>query len=175
MNTNDLDEIFITLLAENQRKIYSYILSAVSRRNVADDIMQQTLLLLWRNFSRYEAGTNFAAWAKEIAKYEIFNYRKKKAKDCILDYDALEKVMEASVELVKTSDMRIDALEGCLKKLSEKNRSLINYRYYEGFSCRKISKEFNCPVSTIYKTFARMHTSLHECVRRTMDIWEAQS
>lgn len=169
------EEHFIFLMSTNQRKIYSYILSAVARQNIAEEIMQQTLLVMWRNFSRFKAGSNFSAWGKEIAKYEIFNYRKKKAKEIFLDRESLNRVLEASRKIEKSSDQRMKALEGCLKKLTEKKRRLIHYRYNEGLSCSTIAERTNAPLFTIYKTLARVHATLQECVRRTLIIWETEA
>lgn len=169
------EEQFIFLISTNQRKIYSFILSAVSRQNTAEEIMQQTLLIMWRNFSRFQAGTSFSAWGKEIAKYEIFNYRKKKTKEIFLDRESLNRVLEASQKIEKSSDQRMKALEGCIKKLSEKKRRLIRYRYNEGLACSRIAEKMNSPISTIYKTLARVHASLQDCIRRTLVIWESET
>ena len=176
MNDNgSKEEGFIALLSVNQRKIYSYILASVGKRNIADEIMQQALLVMWRDFSHFKSGTNFSAWGKEIAKYEIFNYRKSRIKTFCLDAEALEKVMQTSQQLEAVSDQRMEAMQGCLKKLSEKKRSLIYYRYNNGYSCIEISEKMNCPVSTVYKTFVRIHTALQDCIRSTLAIWDAQS
>jgi RNA polymerase sigma-70 factor (ECF subfamily) len=175
MKPNGPEEQFIFLLSTNQRKIYSYILTAVGRQTVAEEIMQQTLLVMWRNFTRFEEGTNFSAWGKEIAKYEVFNYRKKKTRELFLDEESLDKILNVSQKIAQSSDQRIKALDGCLKKLTEKKRCLIHYRYSEGLSCSLIAEKVNSPVSTIYKTFVRVHASLLDCIRRTLLIWEAEA
>jgi RNA polymerase sigma-70 factor (ECF subfamily) len=175
MKPKNQEEQFIYLMSTHQRKIYSYVLTAVGRQTIAEEIMQQTFLMMWRNFSRFEEGTNFSAWGKEIAKYEIFNYRKKKAKELFLDHESLNRVLEAAQEVEKASDQRIKALDGCLKKLTEKNRNLIQYRYNEGLACTVIAEKTNFPVSTIYKTLARVHSSLQECIQRTLILWEAEA
>ena len=175
MKPNDQGEQFVFLMSTNQRKIYSYVLTAVGRQNVAEEIMQQTCLTMWRGFSRFEEGTNFSAWGKEIAKYEIFNYRKKKAKELFLDHESLNRVLEASQKVEKSSDQRMKALEGCLKKLTEKRRRLIQYRYNEGLACSTIAEKTNFPVSTIYKTLARVHASLQDCIHQTLILWEAEA
>ena len=169
------EEQFILLMSTNQRKIYSFVLTAVGRQSIAEEIMQQTLLVMWRNFSRFKEGTNFSAWGKEIARYEIFNYRKKKAKGLLLDHESLSRVLEASQKVEKSSDQRIKALDGCLKKLAERKRRLIYYRYNKGLSCSLIAEKMNSPISTIYKTFARIHATLQECIYRTLKIWEAEA
>lgn len=175
MKPNGPVEQFIFLLSTNQRKIYSYILTAVGRQTVAEEIMQQTFLKMWQNYSRFEEGTNFSAWGKEIAKYEIFNYRKRRTREVYLDPESLDRVLEAARQIESTSDQRMKALEGCLKKLNDKQRQLIRYRYNEGFNCSDIAEKMNSTQSTIYKTIARLHASLQDCIRRTLIVWEADT
>lgn len=171
----DQGEEFVLLMSVNQRKIYSYILAAVGRQTIADELMQQTSLTMWRNFSRFQRGTNFAAWGKEIAKYEILTYRKKKSKELFLDQESLSRVLEAHQQIEKSSDQRMKALDGCLKKLTEKKRCLIQYRYYDGLPCSAIAEKMKTPVSTIYKTLARVHLLLQDCIHRTLVLWESES
>lgn len=175
MKATGVEEKFILLLTENQRKIYSYILSSVGLQHAAEEILQQTCLMMWRNYSRFQEGTSFSAWGKEIAKYEVFNYRKKKAKELLLDPEALDRILEANQKVEDSSDQRMKALEGCLKKLSDKNRSLIRFRYNEGLSCSVIAEKMNFNLATVYKNLARVHASLQDCTRRTLLLWEAEA
>ncbi|HOQ05703.1 MAG TPA: sigma-70 family RNA polymerase sigma factor [Anaerohalosphaeraceae bacterium] len=171
----DLGEEFVFLMSTNQRKIYSYILAAVGRQSIADEIMQQTSLTMWRNFARFQRGTNFTAWGKEIAKYEIFTYRKKNSKEQFLDPESLRRVLEASQKVEKSSDQRMKALEGCLEKLTEKKRSLLQYRYQEGLSCSAVADKMQLPLATVYRTMARIHKVLQDCIHRTLILWETES
>jgi RNA polymerase sigma-70 factor (ECF subfamily) len=169
------EERFMVLFSINKRKIYAYILAALGNRNVADDIMQQTLLTMWRNFSRFEEGTNFAAWGKTIAKYRIFSYRRKQAKEMLLGDEALQRVLDLSQSVEMRSDERQRAMEGCLKKLSDQHLKLIQLRYNQEYTCTLISEKLNRPISTVYKTLARIHASLHDCILRTLRVWEAEA
>lgn len=56
------DDRFLRLLLKSQSSIYAFILVLVHDQNDADDIMQETVTLMWRKFSTFEPGTNFTAW-----------------------------------------------------------------------------------------------------------------
>lgn len=168
------EEKFMLLFSLNHHRIYTYILSVLGVRSVVDDIMQQTLLAMWRTFSKFEEGTNFAAWGKTIAQYEIMTYRKKQARELLLDNESLQKIMDQYDEVHDHSDERQKAMDGCLKKISEHNLKLIRLRYHEGRTCKQISEQLSRPAVTIYKRFATIHASLQECISRTLEIWERQ-
>ncbi|MHC5160788.1 MAG: sigma factor, partial [Planctomycetota bacterium] len=87
-NQNKTEE-FLSLLMSNQRRINSYVLSLVPNMNDADDIMQETITVLWRKFDEFQVGTNFASWGMKVAFYCVLDFRKKKAKDKLVFSDDL--------------------------------------------------------------------------------------
>ncbi len=166
-------EEFISLLAENQRKIFSYILAMVGRRTIAEDIMQQTLLVMWKEFESFQGGTNFSAWGKKIAYFKILEFRKQNARRVLLDEETIRELSDLSEEVSRNSDGRLRALEGCMNKLKESNLRLIAMRYQQGMSCKEIAKAINRPIQTIYKSMARIYTALKECIDRTIVVWNS--
>jgi RNA polymerase sigma-70 factor (ECF subfamily) len=169
----DGKEEFLSLLAENQRKLFSYIMAVVGRRNIAEDIMQQTLLIMWRDFCKFEKGTNFSAWGKKIAYYRILTYQRQNAKLILLDGKTVQEISDLSKEVSRNSDERAKALEGCMKKLKESNLRLIVMRYHKEMSCKEISETINRPIQTVYKSLARTYTALKSCIDETIVVWNS--
>ena len=172
---NSQCEKFTLLMSQNQRKIYLYVLSAIGSRSIADDIMQQTVLSMWRTFSRFEEGTNFVAWGKAIAKYQILTYRRKEARELFLDNEAFQKILDLYEVVEKRFDNRQEALDGCLKKLNDSNLKLVQMRYHNECSCKEIAKKLNRPITSIYSLFFHIHASLEDCIRKTLAIWETEA
>ena len=54
-------DAFVRLLGQNQRRLFLYVMSMVPNWNDAEEIIQETNLVLWREFARFQPGTNFAA------------------------------------------------------------------------------------------------------------------
>src|SRR5882757_2072243 len=74
-------DAYVRLLGQNQRRITLYVLSLVPRWNDAEEIIQETNLVLWREFDRFELGTNFAAWACKVAFHQILSWQKRQQRD----------------------------------------------------------------------------------------------
>ena len=66
---------FVRLFQQYERGLYRYILSLVLNVAAADDISQNTSLLLWEEFGRFDLNTDFGAWARTIAYYQVLKYR----------------------------------------------------------------------------------------------------
>ncbi|MCK4629078.1 MAG: hypothetical protein KAT56_08735, partial [Sedimentisphaerales bacterium] len=55
-------ERFLKLLMANDKRIYAFILTLVPGRIDADDLMQETVTIMWRKFDDFEPGRDFVAW-----------------------------------------------------------------------------------------------------------------
>ena len=72
---------FVQLYMAVQRRLYGYIISLIPDAVVADDILQETVMVMWKHFDSFELGTDYAAWALAIARNQVFNYIKSKKKN----------------------------------------------------------------------------------------------
>src|SRR5689334_3693597 len=58
---------FAAHLREVQSRLYGYIHSLARDLNDADDLFQQTALIMWKKFDGYDRGRSFFSWACGIA------------------------------------------------------------------------------------------------------------
>jgi RNA polymerase sigma-70 factor (ECF subfamily) len=167
---------FIELYTTHQKKIYLYILSMVHHLPDADDLMQQTAASMWQMFDRYEEGTNFAGWGVSIARFRILEYRKQDRKrHLFLSEEIYQHIIDNLEEAETTSDARASALKGCLKRLKPSDYKLVQLHYGGRLSYRKIAEQHRLSKTGIYKVMTRIHTNLHDCIRKTLMLWEAGS
>ena len=80
MDSQELDrdrrrEEFVRLFQRHERSIYGYILSHVPNISAADDICQNTNLLLWKAFGQFDSTRDFGVWARTIAYFQVLRYR----------------------------------------------------------------------------------------------------
>ena len=57
----DRYEQFLKLYSVNQKRIFVFILSLVPVRQDAEDLLQQTMMEMWKQFDWFEAESNFSA------------------------------------------------------------------------------------------------------------------
>ena len=76
-----LDREFVELFTRHQRRLYLLILAQVPRPADAEEILQETNLVIWRKAAKFQPGTNFFAWAAQIAGYEVLKYRERKHRE----------------------------------------------------------------------------------------------
>ena len=74
--SHDSGAEFADLLREAHRELFGFIFALLQNRADAEDVYQQTAMVLWRKFASFERGTNFVAWAIRVAQFEIKDYVK---------------------------------------------------------------------------------------------------
>lgn len=164
-NTED----FVRLLSLHSREIYLCILGLVINRDVADDVFQETNLVLWREFGQFEQGTNFLAWAKRIAVNQVLAWRKRARRSRLIFSEAfLAVVADETLQNEKSSAQRWDALTHCLEKLPDRQRQLIALRYDKRFSIEEIAARNDKTIDAVYRSLSRIRKILHNCVTRRM-------
>src|SRR3954462_13667886 len=87
----------MTLMTRHQRQIFSYIYTLVPRRHDAEDLLQETSLVICEKFPEFEIGTDFVAWACQIAYWRVRYSRQKFARSKVLfDQDLLDVVAKTA-------------------------------------------------------------------------------
>ncbi len=164
-------EDFLRLILENKSRIYGYILRLIPNRVVAEDLMQETTLVMWEKFAQFEMGTNFSAWGIQIARLKILQYRNTARKSPIYFSQDVFDSLAGSAEKEPSCDKdKTNALGNCLKKLSKRDHKLIQLRYSEKQKIKDIAKDLQWPLSRTYKLMAKIHYLLKECIEKRLSM-----
>ena len=169
MPESDRTTEFLTLLTQHDRALGGYVGALVHSSADADDILQQTKLVMWREFGNFEPGTNFLAWARKIAFHQILTYRRTKKKEHLpLDEDVLEALHHEVSRLSDTHDDRREALQTCLHKLPTEHRQLVLLRYYEDLDIDQVADRIRSTSGAVYRALSRVRYTLLDCVEREL-------
>lgn len=163
----DSTEDFLVLLTEHSREIYGTILRLVLNRSDADDIFQETNLVLWREFARFTPGTNFRAWSYRIAVNQVLAWRKRRQRDRLTFSSEFLSAVSGEMETdPHTLEDRVKALAECLGKLPPHQRELVALRYGTSMEIETIAEKSRRSVQAVYKALQRIRHDLLACVRR---------
>ncbi len=112
-----MDE-FVRLLGQNQRRIFIFVMSMVLNLNDAEEIIQETNLLLWREFDKFQLGTNFSAWACRVAFNRTMALAQRRRRDPAgIHPRILEAVAAESTAEADYLEERARLLAHCIEKL----------------------------------------------------------
>ncbi|MEZ6192477.1 MAG: sigma-70 family RNA polymerase sigma factor [Phycisphaerales bacterium] len=170
MLDKDQTEQFVGLMLQVQPRLYGYIMSLIADPSAAQDILQETNLVIWRKSEEFEFGTNFTAWVYRIALFQVKAARKRMMRDRLIFSDELVHILASEAEsgLDDLQD-RMRLLRKCMNLLSLKQQGLLEQRYTLGRTVGEIALELGRPIASIHQTLYRIRLALIECVGRSGD------
>jgi RNA polymerase sigma-70 factor, ECF subfamily len=161
---------FIQLLTSNQSRLFAYLLSLLGNRQQAEDVMQETNMILWRKASQFQLGTNFNAWMFKIAYYQVLDHRRKRNKQALFiqNDEFLAELADTAATTSDIMDRQQDALRLCLDKLPERQRDIVRRRYSDGESIKSVAQQIGVAASAVKQTLFRARVSLIDCVHHRL-------
>jgi len=168
--TGQRGQRFVQLYLAIQRRLYGYIIALMPDFAAVDDVLQETVMVMWREFDTFEPGTDFAAWAMVIARNQVFKHiksLKKNHKRC-LSLETMHAVAEAAEIHVEGQNDRLEALRNCIKKLSSKDAQLLALRYEIGATLKSVSERVGQSINTMYHRLYKIRIGLLECIERQL-------
>ncbi|QNN22248.1 sigma-70 family RNA polymerase sigma factor [Planctomycetales bacterium ZRK34] len=163
-------EQFVSLITAHQRDLYRYI-HAMSPTSVdADDLYQEAVMALYADRDRFEAGSNFLAWACTVARFKIMAHRTSARRDRLQFSGELVERLSARWITLNSGELahRRAALDHCLDRLPARQRELIDQRYGSDLAISELARRTGRSVHTLYKTLNRVRQSLAECINREL-------
>ncbi len=164
------EERLVSLIAAHQPAIHRYILSLLPDRMLADDIAQETNLVLWRKAAEYDPAQPFLPWALTIAWFQVKAARRDAAPDRhVFDDDLVETLATENRELATGGSALADALDHCLARLPRKQRRLILDRYQPGTSVKDLAAAASKSPTAVSLALLRIRKALELCIERRLN------
>ncbi|QDU61840.1 ECF RNA polymerase sigma factor SigE [Planctomycetes bacterium Pan216] len=164
MEVNDQGERFIHYLTEGQGGLYAYLVSLLGDLHEAHNVLQETNLVLWRKAGEFEEGTDFGAWSRKVAYFQVLAHLRDRKRDRhIFDADLMSQIAERPDPKGDQEQRRL-ALRHCLAQLPEEHRKLINLRYAGNGSIERIANAVGKSQSAIKMSLLRVRQALMRCV-----------
>ena len=161
---------FAAQLRRHQTQLFSYIYSLVRDLDDADDLFQQTSLVLWDKFDRFDPSRSFLAWACGVARFEVANWVRYRSRHRLHFSDEVNLLLiDAQEELeADEGEARRAALADCLKKLRARDQQLLDACYGRAVRIAEVARDWGRSTQSIHNSLRRIRRALCECVRRSL-------
>ncbi len=145
-----------TLILRHEEKIFTYILSAVKCRELAEDIFQDTFIKVINTLRTggYQDEGKFPQWVMRIANnLKIDHFRKAQrlpAYESNGDFDIFDTlgIEDPSVEQKMIQEQVYADIQGLLQYLPEEQREVLEMRIYHDISFKEIAELTNVSINT---------------------------
>ncbi len=157
---------FLRHYAESEAALHTFVRSLVPTRQMASEVMQDVILVLWEKF---EAAENFRGWSFGVARNVALRHLRKHSRDRhVFDDELVNKLSEDAAKMAPENDRHREALEGCLEKLPAAQHDLVLAAYTKGVRIDQLAAGRGQTPMALYKMLHRIRQTLLECVQRTI-------
>ncbi|MFC7516159.1 RNA polymerase sigma factor [Herbaspirillum sp. GCM10030257] len=153
---------FRELYDATSAKLFGFALRILVKRELAEEVLQESFVNIWNNASSYQAGLAAPmTWMTTIVRNKAFDMLRRLDNTVEIDADTFDKeVMEA---LESTNPTPIEALQmsgdakalaKCFSRLEGLHRQAIALAFYHDLSHSEVAEQMKLPIGTV-KTWIR--------------------
>jgi RNA polymerase sigma-70 factor (ECF subfamily) len=158
---------FERLYAATRAKLYGVVLRILRRADLADEVMQDAYLRIWRSAGDFDPGiATPITWMVAIARNRALDLVRKKSEASLEDEpEAMEMASDDPSPLARhemTEELR--RLLACLGDLEAERRRLVLLAYYSGWSREQLAAKLDTPVNTVKTWLRRSLIQIRECL-----------
>lgn len=156
-------------IARHQPRLRGFVRCLLVRSSDVDDILQEINAVLWEKAAEFQLGTDFWAWASQIARFKVLNHIRKLGRErLVFDEAMLEQLAEIATKKLEQLDHRRAALDHCLQQLPPPQRQLIDLRFTAGQTIELIGESIGRPAGSVRQTLYRIRAALQACIERQL-------
>lgn len=165
--TADMDA-FQTLFRAYSPRIRAYLLKMTRNAQAAEDLMQETMLAIWRKAGQYDPARGPAsAWIFTIARnIWIDAWRKQRRPEIDPNDPALAAPPEPDAANLIEQRQSHDALHKAMKTLPQEQVDLIRLSFFDEASHSTIASQLGLPIGTVKSrirlAFGRLRAALED-------------
>ena len=138
------------LFARHHVRVYRFVLRLVRDQTVAEDLINEVFLDVWRQANRFEARSAVSTWLLAIARFKALSALRRRP-DEELDEEAAAAVEDPGddPDLAVQKKDKSEALRKCLEALSPEHREIIDLVYYHEKSVEEVAQIVGIPENTV--------------------------
>lgn len=160
----DGEQQVIELFVRHQTRIKGFIASLMGDFAAVPDMLQETFLVVQRKAGEFEPGSNFIAWAFQIARFQVMKAQNQHQRAAERFSDAVLEALAASAPEELLDESRISALYNCLEKLAPQARRTVNLFYQDEHKPKAIAQIMNWTPLAVSVALSRARKFLRECI-----------
>jgi RNA polymerase sigma-70 factor (ECF subfamily) len=138
------------LFTHHHVRVYRFVLRLVGNPALAEDLVSETLLDVWRQAGTFDARSAVTTWLLSIARFKALSALRRRS-DEELDDKAATAVRDPADDpevMIQKKD-KSEILRACLAGLSRPHRDVIDLAYYHEKSIEEIAEIVRIPVNTV--------------------------
>lgn len=142
---------FEALYRRFQRPLAAYLLRLTGRPDAVDELVDDTLLVVWKQADRFDGRSRLSTWIFGIAYKKALKHLERRRREAgrTGEADGEPVAPEDGPERLHVRRELARQVAAALDRLSAEQRGVVVLTYYHGLSYPEIAEVMDCPVGTV--------------------------
>ncbi len=145
-------------------EVYNLAYRMTFNREDAEDLAQEVLITLYRNFHRYDTELPFSPWFRRVLTNVALNYKRKLRPSKMLPDDA------ADPRGSHPGNDDAEIVEAALKTLPNEYRLVVTFKYFQGLEVDEIARTLKVPEGTVKTWLFRAREALKQKLEKVFGV-----
>jgi len=162
---------FESLVREHHRRLLAYALVLIRCNEVAEDLVQEVLLVAHRDLAKFDALRDFGAWARGIVRMKYLEWTRSRRTEQMSvaqmdEIDARHREWDAAA--AEGRGDALAALRVCREELGDHIAETLDLFYSEQKSCADIAATLKITEIVVRKRLQRAREALAGCMKKRL-------
>jgi len=154
------------LFGRHRTGTYRWLLRMVHNKALAEDLLSEVFLDVWRQADRFEERSSVSTWLMSIARFKALSARRRRT-ECELTEETEGTLVDTAndPEAALQEKNRSELLREALTQLSPEHREIIDLVYYHEKSISECAEILGIPAATVKTRMFYARKRLAELVK----------
>ena len=131
------------------QRLYAYALRLTENPAQAEDILQESMLVVWRKAVTYRGEGSVQAWLLSIIRNKCMQLYRQKPTESIEggDLDFADEALSMEKDISQQDER--SRVRKALQRLSPEHCEVLELVFYQGLNQKEIARVCRCPVGTV--------------------------
>lgn len=165
-------DLFDSLIEKYQHRLLRYLLHLTGRRELAEDLFQETWIRVLERGRQYDGKHEFCTWLFTIARHLTIDFMRRKqmasldtrANEDDAPFDIVDKRLTSALELTLQREQN-EQISAGMQHLAAEYREALVLRFQEGMSLAEIADVTGAPIGTVKSRIYRGLSGLEPWVK----------
>ena len=142
---------FEELYARYSRRLFGFALRLTRSPDLVEEVVNDTLLALWRSAGRFDGRSKGSTWIFGIAYRKALRALSRRRTGTTLEEAGYDRAVDPGERPDAACERREAAstLESALRELPQEQRAVVELTFFQGLSYPEIASIVDCPVNTV--------------------------
>ncbi|MEZ4776443.1 MAG: RNA polymerase sigma factor [Bacteroidia bacterium] len=158
-------DLFGILYDKYSNKVYRKCLSFVKDEDIAQDMVQEILIKVFTQLSKFKGKSRFSTWLYSITYNFCVEYYRKQTKYGTVDIDEGPEVYDVSDDEDELLHLRVEQLKIALEHIAPDDKVILLMKYQDDISIKELMDVFDVSESAVKMRLARARQRVQVIVK----------